>query len=279
MNGLVRHPSRRNRAIPLALVAGLVVLSTGGSAHADPAEILIREGVELRKHGKNSEALAKFEGAYQLSHKARAAAQLGLCEFALDHWVLAEEHLRESLTSRSDPWIRNNIKTLEDNLVLVRRNLAQIEVKGKPSNAEVRISDRFVGTMSDSPFWVLPGPSTIVVEATGFRPFKEVVTLAKADRTVVSVVLEPQTIAARRPDLTPTQPGAGVARVNLSEVPMPNPDGHQSGLIGSIQRPSEEQSQASSTWVWFGLGGALVLGVAHVGRTDRNNARDLDFII
>ncbi len=92
----------------MMIVTLLIVAFTNTSRHAaaagDPAELLIRQGVELRKKGKNAAAVERFQQAYDLAHTARAAAQLGLCEQALERWVDADAHLAEALAS-SDPWI------------------------------------------------------------------------------------------------------------------------------------------------------------------------------
>src|SRR6516165_11970694 len=73
------------------LAAALVIAVAGPAsvarAQAEEAESLIRQGVELRKEGKDALALPFFEKAYQKSRNPRTAAQLGLGEMALGYWV------------------------------------------------------------------------------------------------------------------------------------------------------------------------------------------------
>lgn len=103
----------------------------------DRAEILGREGVELTKKGKNSEGLTRLRAAYDTAHTPRAAAQLGLCEAAVERWVEADVHLTESLLS-TDPWIERNRSILQSTSESVRSHLVTIRVTGKPAGAAVR---------------------------------------------------------------------------------------------------------------------------------------------
>lgn len=86
----------------LTLFAALCVFS--GALPAVAAgwheEIFIRKGVELRRKGRNQEALAEFQKAFfEVAHTPRAAAQLGLCEQSLGNWLRAHLHLSDALTS------------------------------------------------------------------------------------------------------------------------------------------------------------------------------------
>src|SRR5690242_7609040 len=69
-------------------ITTFLIVSTLGTAAfaeaADPTEDeLIRQGVESRRHRDDAGALATFQKAYELHKSARAAAQMGLAEFAL----------------------------------------------------------------------------------------------------------------------------------------------------------------------------------------------------
>ena len=86
----------------LLATAEVATLGAGEVQAADAAELLIRQGVELRRKGNNRGAVVKFRSAYELSKSARATAQLGLCEQALDIWLEAKQHLSEGLYLESD---------------------------------------------------------------------------------------------------------------------------------------------------------------------------------
>ncbi len=107
---------------------------------ADPIEVLIRKGVDKRRKNDNKGALPYFREAYETSRRARAAAQLGLCEQALEMWLEAEGHLAESLVSQTDAWINAQRGTLEASLQDVRRQLVRVDIEGAPDDASVSIA-------------------------------------------------------------------------------------------------------------------------------------------
>src|SRR5262245_3460612 len=90
------------------LLALAVVAVVSGSAFAASEADLLGEGVELRRRGKDAEALEKFQQAHQISGSPRAKAQMGFAEQALGRWVPAYEHLQASLQATADPWIGKN---------------------------------------------------------------------------------------------------------------------------------------------------------------------------
>jgi hypothetical protein len=166
------------------------------SAQADPAELLIRQGVELRKKGRPDEALSSFQRAYDLAHSPRAAAQLGLCEMALADWVAAEGHLSEAAAS-SDPWIERNRTTLEASLGSVRRKLALVLVIGTPAGAVVAINGRIAGKLPHAvPMRVLPGAVTVLGKFDDLAPKRIEVQVSAGDSVSVRMDLD-QTPATR----------------------------------------------------------------------------------
>src|SRR5689334_14201627 len=87
-------------AIGWALVSVLGFLAWATPAHADgdeSADRLLKRGVELRKAGKDDEALEAFRAAYTSRPSPRAQAQIGLAEQALGRWGDAERDLSEAL--------------------------------------------------------------------------------------------------------------------------------------------------------------------------------------
>ena len=81
-----------------SLVGGMPYGLLEASA-ATTAEGLIKEGLELRRAGRDSDALAKFESAYNQSKTPRAAAQWGLCLQAVSRWSEADPLLAEALSA------------------------------------------------------------------------------------------------------------------------------------------------------------------------------------
>src|SRR5882757_6909692 len=92
-----------NRYVP-ALVVALLSMLASGTARADD-EALLRSGVELRRQGRNAEALAVFQEANGERPTPRAQAQIGLAHHALGQWVEAEIALEHALAIDTDAWI------------------------------------------------------------------------------------------------------------------------------------------------------------------------------
>src|SRR6185295_19111982 len=70
-------------AAGLAVMAATAPVAAAGSdAHAD-AEALLQHGVELRRQGRDREALEEFQHAAAIKRTPRAVAQIGMAEVAL----------------------------------------------------------------------------------------------------------------------------------------------------------------------------------------------------
>ncbi len=169
----------------------LIALSRLLAASADPAEMLIKQGVELRRAGNDAKALSKFERAYQMSHSPRAAAQLGLCEQALEEWEAAEGHLSEALTSSSDLWVGRNRQTIQLALEIVRKQLVFVTVVGDPPVAVASLNDRLLGSLGEgAEARVAPGTLKIDVVAPGYQPFQETRSASAGETVKVTASLK-----------------------------------------------------------------------------------------
>jgi hypothetical protein len=244
------------RLVFLLLLSCAVCTFDPAHAAVDPAELLIREGVELRRKGRDAEALERFQRAYDLSHSPRAAAQLGLCEQVLRQWVEADAHLTEGLTS-SHPWIERNRGTLERSVKTVRAQLATILVKGAPAGAVVTVNGSMVGRLPNPvPTRVLPGTAVIVATSAGYneerieRPLRagETVTVT-LDLTAVSNDIPPA-IAATPP-----------------HEPLPAPI----TLDTSARQPVEGEWMRPAAYVSWGLS-AVALGFGIFSHIQRESA-------
>src|SRR5947209_3601580 len=93
-------------------VVGVPSVALAGGGDEAAADAAIRRGVDLRKQGRDMDALEEFRKAYAAARSPRALAQIALAEQALGRWVDAESDLDQALASKSDPWIRKNVATL-----------------------------------------------------------------------------------------------------------------------------------------------------------------------
>ncbi|HVU50572.1 MAG TPA: tetratricopeptide repeat protein, partial [Polyangia bacterium] len=137
-------PARRVLARACALA---LLLSAPGAARADDPDALIKQGVELRRAGRDEAALEQFRRAYDLAPTPRALAQMGLAEQALGRWIDGETHLSRALEGSQDPWIVKYRVTLEGSLAEIGKHLGSLFVTGGPEGAELRVDGQAVGTL------------------------------------------------------------------------------------------------------------------------------------
>lgn len=140
-------------------------------AENGPAESLIREGLRLRRAGRDIDALEKLQRAYDLEPTPRAAAQVGLCLQALGRWVEADFKLSEALTSADDPWIKKNGPVIKQSIEDVKAHVGRVEVIGSPEGAEVSVAGKVVGRLPlATPVPVDEGTVDIEVRSDGHEP-------------------------------------------------------------------------------------------------------------
>lgn len=228
------------------------------AARAEDAESLIREGLELRKRNLNEQALAKFQRAYELAGKPKAAAQLGLCEQALSRWVEADLHLAEALAS-SDTWVNRYRDVLTDSLEDVRGHLGTVEVRGTPAGATVTVNDRPAGTLPRAEaLRVLPGPVRIGIAHPGFLAETLERSVRVRETLTVEIALRPEQVATKT--VMTVKPAEAVATPEVTGALAGGVDARAAAPRASWLRPAG--------WTGLGLAGAsLVFGVvSHVQR-------------
>jgi hypothetical protein len=194
-----------------ALVAAIV--AAPARAHAnDPlsdSDARILRGVELRRAGKNGEALAEFQAAYALLPTPRARVQIALALQALGDWLGAERGLEDGLKSTDDPWIAQYREALEGALATVRAHVGRLIVDVNVTDGELLLNGVVVRSLPfPDPIRVLAGDLDVEVRAFGYAPVHRTVHVeAGAERreTVTLERLAPSIVALRRH--TPRRPG------------------------------------------------------------------------
>jgi hypothetical protein len=136
--------------------------------HAEDVEGILQKGNQLRREGRDAEALAEFRRASRLSESPRTTAQIALAEQALGLWPDAEIHLSGALAHDTDPWIRKNRVALEKALATIHSHLCFVEVWGLPAGASVLIDDRRIGTLPSASGWLIPGDVSFQAKADGY---------------------------------------------------------------------------------------------------------------
>lgn len=203
--------------------------------------MFIRKGVELRKKKRDAEALTQFLKAFDVAHTPRAAAQLGLCEQALEKWLQSHLHLSLALASDSDTWVAQHRATLEESRDNVAQKLGRIDIRGTPADGMVVVAGDVVGRLSDSPStYVLPGDTPVVITADGYKPFKETRHVEAGAAIVINAELKSTPVAASQSSQR-AQPPA-VASIDVAARPFETPD----------------RGTSVGPWIGWGAGGVLL---------------------
>lgn len=195
-----------NRAIAFTLV----FLSFAGLANAadeKSADAMITRGLELRRAGKDAEALEMFQHADMLAPSPRTAGQLGLVESALAHWSDAEAHLNASLGTPLDPWVHKNHTLLDQALSIAKSHIGQITISG-PEGATVTVGGKTIGTLPhQTPVRVGEGTAIVTATAPGYKQFIMSVPVQAGMQTPLKIALDPIDV---RPAEPPAAPAATV---------------------------------------------------------------------
>jgi hypothetical protein len=164
------------RAVALAVAVWFAGAATPQSESADA---LIAHGLELRRDGRDEEALKLFRRAYDLAPSPRSRAQVALAEQALGQWVAADEDMAAALHVSEDPWIARNASALNEALRVVRSHTGQIMILGTPAGANVRINGNVAGRLPLSqPARVAAGDVVVAVDAPGYESISRRVSVA-----------------------------------------------------------------------------------------------------
>ena len=177
------------------------------AADLENLETLIRQGVELRRKGRDVEALPLFQRAYDLSRTPRTAGQLGLGELAIGYWLDAEKHLSEAVSFPEHPWVSRNVTSLMGALESARRNISDVTIEGSPPGAEVRISGQPTRHLPlASPIRMAKGVADIEVSAPGYITATRSLRIAGGAMNRLTIVLA-EAPAAPLPILSAAQEG------------------------------------------------------------------------
>lgn len=234
---------RLGRLLMASSILAAAVL-TRAPAHAEnDDEVMLRRGVELRKEGRDGEALAAFRSAYEQRPTPRARAQIALAEQALGHWVEAESGVVQALASEGDPWIRRNLEPLRAALETIRDHIGTIAVECNIDGASVFLDSRLVGKSPlDGPLRAAAGISTIGVKATGYGTVERRLEVLARSEVKIEIVVVPSE-PTRGSSLAPPASGDGAAGLS----PMLSAPAGSAGSNGSTpEGPRDGAAYANS---------------------------------
>lgn len=254
------------RYVPFFTTLTLCLLLVGAAFGADPAEVLVREGVELRRAGRDADARQKFLQAYELSHTPRAAAQLGLCEMALDNFLEAEGYLTEALAAQSDPWIARNRAVIEESIAGARAHLGAVVVNGSPVGAFVTVNGKMVGRLPNpSKVYAVPGTVAVSASSAGFQNETKKLPLKAGEALQMSFDLKPTSASQH----IPTAVSQAGPEAENSSFPARDDSATKVDLANTVAEPTTPRRwQKTAGWVSLGVG-ALSLGFGIKAHADR----------
>lgn len=274
--GAVRREARVDNWL-WATVLGLAVVVAPFSLHAgEDVEAVISRGVELRRAGRDREALVQFQRALKMQKTSRVQAQVAVAEQALGLWVAAEADLLAAMASEDDPWITKNRATLATALTAIRGHLGSLEVWGTPTGATILVNEKVVGKLP------LSGPVRLTAEIITLKAHAE--GYSEVNRSVR--ILVDETAREHIELVRISAPVAAVASAATSGGTMretPPPDDRAQEGSGGADGPSRPSStlavggEASATenhdasgngralrpWAWItaaGAAGGLIFG-------------------
>jgi hypothetical protein len=234
------------RSLLIAFLLSATSLSLGAEAAEPSADVLIDQGLGLRRDGKPEQALELFRQAHAIAPSPRTFGQMGLVETSLKRWVEADNHLSVSLANPDDHWVAKNRAFLDEALGLCRRHVGDLIVSG-PAGTEVIVAGQSVGTLPAVPALRLAeGTVTVSASAPASKPFEKTVTIRPGARSALVIALDP--IAA-----TPVAVPAAL----VATAPAPAP------VIATVP-PARSDSNPSHWHTWAGVSLAVV-GAAALG--------------
>ncbi|HEY2902063.1 MAG TPA: PEGA domain-containing protein [Polyangia bacterium] len=190
-------------------VLAITALVLPASARADQADELIRKGIDLRREGRDLDALESFQKAHVLAPTPRVLAQMGFAEQALGRWTDAYEHVDAALHVPADAWIVKNHSVLESSLTTIRKHVGELEILGEPAGAEIRVDGRPQGTLPMTRrIHATAGTASVEVRAAGFLTITRTVLITPDELTRETIMLQPVAPMGASPAEAPRAPEA-----------------------------------------------------------------------
>jgi hypothetical protein len=249
------------------MIAAVCAATRGGAiARADDVDALLQKGVELRRRGKEQEALDTFQHAAQIKRTPHVVAQVALAEQALGLWVAAERDLKEALDAgANDSWIGKNRHPLDESLRVIQSHLGSLAVLGQPADAEVLADGEVVGRLPIATPVRLPiGEVSLIVRKDGYDKVTRVVTIARGGLVRENIALHRTPVTTVAPLTINTAPGAAFdaptggsgMRAGASAPLMLNamPASEESPARDRSPDRSSHRSILGRWWFWTAIG-------------------------
>jgi hypothetical protein len=195
----------------------VILLGVAGPTWAQEAEAeadrLMHQGVDLRRQGKDLEALPFLQRAYAVFPSSKSGAQLGFVEQSLGLSLEAERHVSGALSDESDSWVQKNRTTIAKALQQIRAGLGRLVIKAEPPGVTVSINGATVAPRDlQKPVYVKPGSTLVEARRDGFGPQSKTVTVLAGTTQNIELSLAP--VSSPQPSVAgpiPMPPSPGLA--------------------------------------------------------------------
>jgi hypothetical protein len=267
-------------AAVLALVVfGRLDAAVARDGHADP-EVLIKRGLELRRAGRSTDALALFRRAYEAAPSPRTLGQMGLVESSLQLWSDADTHLAAALATPADAWVHTNRQFLDQAMDRADEHIGELVIMGPPGT-KVALGGKAIGALPISaPVRLVEGDVAVSATSDGHKPYTIDISIKGGTRAAISIVLEPidlvprdreirPIVSADRPTRTRREAGAALAITGIAALTWGLVwialDGHPTcdGCASVYDTRTRGVVVAGSGAVLALAGGALLFSVFH----------------
>jgi len=206
------------RFAPLSTLLTLLLLPSLSSA--DPCVDGVRDGVALRRQGRDAEALALFREVVARCPQPRVRVQLAWAEQAVGRWIDAERDLRAALATRGDEWVEQRRERLDLDLARIREHLGQLQITGGVAGAEVLLDGVVVATlpMTEAVSAVV-GATRVELRREGYYPVRRDVTIVAGVVAREEVQMRPEPVATA--PIEPAPPVVAATPPPPSATPAP----------------------------------------------------------
>lgn len=261
------------------IVSFLVLLSTAPSearSSSSPeknrhrARVLVDQGNALFKRGNHSQALKRFEEAYQAFRSPKI-----LLNIAETHRAL---HQMAKATRFYDQFLRENeladdasvVQRVRDRLRDLEPSVGRLQIECSEDGAEVVIDDEAIGSTPVRPWAVEPGVHRFSVRKPGFETYLGSVATRAGAMSSSAIQLTPlDSLASVTPPI-PLPPQNSASETGSGPALSGSNSGSYSGSTESVPPSAmtlttaprvsgeDEDSALTSKW-WFWTGAALVV--------------------
>lgn len=244
----------RRRWFWFAALIGLVA-PRPASAQEDPrerADLLLREGAELGKQGKDDEAIARFKEAERIYPRAIHDCNIGLVYARTKRWPQAHlfltrcrERWARQETRPLPGWVTTRLRAVHDQLDA--GGFAPITLTVNPPTATLTTSAFAADeTFTARVIWLPLGTHQVTATAGGYQPRTIPIEAATPARQTISISLAPEPGPVEEPG--PTEPEPELKPVEPEPAPV---EAREPAVTEPLPHPPPSDTRRRSVAPWL----------------------------